>query len=189
MASKAAKLKQKRVGRGRPKMENVAREPNGRVSRSGIDHGPADIIALSARAKHTGLDIAKAKDQKAGTFLGYLNILGKTDGISDDQYEAAQKFLELRSSYLRSIKAPDPSRDNDTPGGAGDHISEAYEDWCADVAETWKDCRKAIQSAQNESRQNLWAAVDLCMINDGHFHHMIGAIRLVCNALIRFFRV
>lgn len=188
-ASKGAKLRAKREARGRPRIEDAAREPNGRISRSGIGHRATDIIALEARAKHTGLSIDQAKDQKAGTFIGYLNIIGRDDGLSDDQYEAASKFLALRESFLRSIKAPDASRDNGVSGYAGEHVSEAYEDWCKDVAERWRSCRKAIQEAQNESRQNLWAALDLCIINDGHHHHLIGATRLVCNALVRFFRV
>ena len=63
----AAKRKAKR---GRPKMENAAREPSGRISRSGIDHGPADIVALDARRRHLGVTKDQAKDQRAGSFIG-----------------------------------------------------------------------------------------------------------------------
>lgn len=184
--TKAAKLKAKR---GRPKMEGVAREPNGRISRSGIGHGPADVVALDARMRHTGLPADKARDQKAATFIGYLNLIGPRDGLSDDQYEGATSFLSLRNGYLRAIKAPNAMVDNQVSGGAGDEISDAYAEWVANTKERYHECRKAIQEAQNENRHaNLWAALDLIIIQDQAVHHMIGDLRVVCNSLARFFR-
>lgn len=184
--TKAAKLKAKR---GRPKMEGVAREPNGRVSRSGIDHGPADVVALDARRRHLGLTKEQARDQKAGSFIGYLNLIGPRDGLSDDQYEAATSYIDLRSSYLRAIKAPDATINNRVVGGAGDEVSDAYVEWASSVRDRYAGCRKAIQEAQNENRHaNLWAALDLCIHQDQAVHHMVGDLRLLTNALARFFR-
>lgn len=169
-------------------MHDAAREPNGRVSRSGIDHGPADIVALKARARHTGLTVEKAKDQKAATFIGYLNLIGPRDGLSEAQHEAAINFMSLRTSYLRAIKAPGAVLDGEA-GQPSEEISEAYEDWVRDTKEAYHECRKAIQDAQNECRfANLWAALDICIIQDQWMHHMIGDVRILCNALARFFR-
>lgn len=186
MASKTTKIKGKR---GRPKMENAAREPSGRVSRSGISHPPADIVALRARAIRMGLSVEQARDQKAGTFIGALNIIGKAGGLSDDQYEGATRFLELRSSYLMAIKAPSADRDNGTPAGSSGDISENYEKWCKATIERYGECKKAIQTAQNEVRLNLWAALDFCVIKGERQPHMIGDLRVVCNILARFFGV
>lgn len=184
--TKAAKLKAKR---GRPKMEGVAREPNGRVSRSGIDHGPADVVALDARRRHLGLTKEQAKDQKAGSFIGYLNLIGPDDGLSDRQYEAATNYLNLRQAYLRAIKAPGFLVDGETGIPASD-VTDAYEEWVMDTKEVYADCRKAIQEAQNENRRaNLWAALDLCIHQDQAMYHMVGDIRLLTNALGRFFRI
>lgn len=170
-------------------MEDVAREPNGRVSRSGIDHGPADIVALDARRRHLGLTKEQAKDQKAGTFIGYLNLIGPRDGLSDDQYEAATNYLGLHNAYLRAIGAPGRVIDGET-GIPVSEVTDAYIDWVIDTKDVYADCRKAIQEAQNESRHaNLWGALDLCILQDQHMHHMIGDLRLVCNALARFFRI
>lgn len=183
--TKAAKIKAKR---GRPKMDSVAREPNGRVSRSGVDHGPADIVALDARRRHLGLTQEQAKDQKAGTFIGYLNMIGPRDGLSDDQYEAATNYLSLRQAYLRAISAP--GRIVDSEGYGRDDVTEAYEDWVRDTKDAYAACRSAIQEAQNENRgANLWASLDLIVIQDQHMHHMIGDLRILCNALARFFRI
>lgn len=169
-------------------MEDVAREPNGRVSRSGVDHGPADIVALDARRRHLGLTQEQAKDQKAGTFIGYLNMIGPRDGLSDDQYEAATNYLSLRQAYLRAISAP--GRIVDSEGYGIDNVTEAYEDWVRDTKDAYEACRRAIQDAQTENRgANLWAALDLIVIQDQHMHHMIGDLRILCNALARFFRI
>lgn len=183
MASKAEKRRNKR---GRPKTEDVAREPNGRISRSVNDNNTREI---ARRAERLGLTVVQARDQKAATFIGYLNLLGRTDGISDDQYDAAMKFLELRQSYLLAIKAPNSERSDESTGNTNSEVSEAYVDWCRTTKERYEACRKAIQSAQNECRQNLWAAADLCLIQGHRMHHMIGDVRSLCNVLIQHFRV
>jgi hypothetical protein len=167
-------------------METAYREPNGRPSRSSE---PPDAVALEARARHIGLTLIKAKDQRAATFIGYLNILGPIDGLSDRQYDAAIKYLDLRDAYLQTLKAPNAEVDNEGGGMPNEFVSPAYEDWCQDTRETWDECRKAIQETQNENRsENLWAALDLCIIHSHRVHHLIGATRLVCNCLVKFFR-
>jgi hypothetical protein len=181
--SKAQKLKLKR---GRPKIEIDFREPNGRASRAAE---PADKLALETRARRLGLTVIQAKDQRAETYIGYLAILGPRDGLSEAQYEAANQYLSLRSDWLVSKKAPNAGIDNGAVGMPSAEISDAYIQWCADVDERYDDCRKAIQAAQGEHRcDNLWAALDLCVIQSQRFDHMIGSIRLLCNALVKFFR-
>ncbi|MGB3389468.1 MAG: hypothetical protein WBA88_15955 [Pseudaminobacter sp.] len=146
------------------------------------------MVALKARARHTGLPVEQAKDQKASTFIGYLSLIGPRDGISGDQYDAAIEFRDLRSAYLRAIKAPGAEYEPHAGGSEGE-VSEEYEDWCDRTIKTYGECRKAIQEAQNASRENLWAALDLVVIQDQRLHHMIGATRILCNSLARFFRI
>lgn len=182
--TKAAKLRQRR---GRPYDEEASREPNGRQSRA---KEPADRLALETRARHAGLTIVQAKDQRAETFIGYLNILGSRDGLSDRQYAAAIEYIDLRNDWLKSKKAPGAKYDSEGRGGGGDFVTVEYEDWCATVNAAYLDCRAAIQEAQNQHRgENLWAALDYCIVRDIRLDHMVGSIRLVCNALAKYFKI
>lgn len=184
--TKAERLRRKK---GRKKIEGVAREPNGRISRSGIDHGPADVVALEARQRHLGISREQAKDQKAGTYIGYLSLLGRRDGLSEDQYDAAVEFQSLYLAYQRAIQSPGRLLDGEA-GIASPEVTEAYEEWAKRTKGAYEECRSAIQEAQNEQRQsNLWAALDLCIIQGQHLPHMLGDLRILCNALARHFRI
>lgn len=135
------------------------------------------------------ISVVQAKDQRAATFIGYLAMLGPVDGLSQRQYEAANDFLELRNEWLQSKKIPGAEYDNEGKGGGGDFISESYIDWCYDVHEDFTACRRAIQEAQEANRaENLWGALDMCVIQGLHVHEMIGDTRILCNALAKFFR-
>ena len=180
--TKAAKL---RARRGRPKMQGVDREPNGRASRSGVE--PIDKLALEVRSRQMGVAKDEAKDQRAGSFIGYLSMIGPRDGLSEAQYEGAQAYLKLRNAYLRAIKAPDAIYDGEGLQGLDDQ--DAYEDWCKRTIERYDDVRKTIQEAQNYSRENLWAVLQLVIIEDQRLHRMIGPTRLLCNILARYFKI
>lgn len=179
-ATKAEKIRRKR---GRFRTENVPREPNGRISRSGIDHGPADVVALEARRRIWGLTEKEAKDQMAATFIGRLRL--RRD-LSEEQYNGALNAISLRNAYLRAIKAPGAKYD-----GAGEAPDEdAYEDWASRTVAAYNAMRKGIQEAQNETRtDNYWAALDLVIYQDQPLEHMVGTVRSLCNFLARFFHV
>ena len=181
--------RQKRVARrGRPRLLNVDRTPSGQLSRAQEPKEAADVIALDARARHLGITPEQAKDQRAGSFLGYLYMLGRIDGLSERQYEAAMRFQELRRQWLRAHQIPDASLDNGVRGSAGEMVSDSYVRWVHATKAKFADARKAIMDSQGEHRgQNLWAAVDLVIIQEQPMHHLIGATRIVCNALARHF--
>ena len=183
----AISKRQKRIAkRGRPRIENVCRTPSGQISRA---QEPVDYVALSTRARQLGISLDDAKDQRAGSFLGYLYMIGRTDGLSESQYEAAIRYQELRREYLNAMQAPDALRDNGVPGSAGALVSDEYIAWVERTKERYGEARKAIQEAQNATRaENLWAALDLIVVQEQRLYHLIGATRLLCNALARFFR-
>lgn len=180
--TKAAKLAAKR---GRPPKDVPYREPNGRASRA---EEPADKVALEARARHMGLTLNEAKDQRAATFIGYLAILGPIDGISERQYEAFNDFLKLRNDWLASKKIPGAEYDNEGKGGGGDFVTDAYIDWCHSVHDTYTACRRAIKEAQNENRNiSLWGALDMCVVGNIRVYGLIGDLRILGNVLAKFF--
>jgi hypothetical protein len=190
MASWAEKKRKrdesKRVGRPR---KDGAREPNGQPSRSGRHHEPADKVAIEARARQMGITVEQAKDQKAASFVGYLNIIGPQDGLSTQQYEAAVTFQDLYRQYQRTIKSPGALYDPNAMGGEG-LDPDAYADWVKRVGQRYNDARKAIQDAQfDHKHENLWAAVDYILIREQPVHTLIGATRLVCNSLARHFKI
>jgi hypothetical protein len=181
--TQAQKLRRKR---GRPLTAGI-REPNGRVSRSGIDHTTAHHAPIKVRAQQLGISQEKAMNQKAGSFIGYLNLIGPRDGLSEAQYEGAQSYLTFRQRVLRAIKSPEAIYDPEAVGAGGD-ITEQYEDWCKETLEEWDDLKKQIQTEQNGSRENLWAALQYVLIEDQRLHHMIGATRVLSNVLARHFK-
>ena len=130
----------------------------------------------------------EAKDQKAGSFIGYLNMLGPKDGLSEAQYEGAMDYLRLRERLLRAIKSPAAIYDPEARRSGDGEISEAYENWCRATVQEWKDLKGEIQAAQNYCRGNLWAALQLVVIEGQHMHHMVGETRVLCNVFARHFK-
>jgi hypothetical protein len=187
-------LSKKRKG-GRPKAENVIREPNGRVSRA---KEPPSKLALEARARMTGLSIERAHDQQAGQWLGRLHMAYQiwykgergadkqqpSQSISTGQYHALLSYQTLHNNYLKAVGAPGAVYDG---GGYGLGDEDAAETWARHCKVKHKAARDAIQDAQNHSQGNLWAALDLCVIQEQQMPHMIDDLRVLANALANHF--
>lgn len=175
----------KQARRGRPRMEGKLREPNGRVSRAAQ---PPSLLALQARAFHTGLTLEQAKDPRAETYLGRLAIFGRGDGLSRDQYEAAQQFLQLRNEYQRSLLSPGAYYEATGIRLQADNMAE-YEAWAARVKKRYSGALKAVQEAQiDNGRENLYAALQYVIIEDLELPYLLGAVRMALNALHRHFK-
>jgi hypothetical protein len=185
LAEHAALIANRRAGRPR---KDAERTPSGRISRAKPKE-PADKLALEVRARMLNITKEQAKDQKAETFIGVLAIKGpQLDGLSDPQYKALQRYISLRSDMLRAIGAPNAGVSGEGPGTGGTEISENYVNWCKTVRADHAECKKAIYRAQEENRrENLWGALDLCVHQDKHMHHLVGSLRLVANALSNHF--
>lgn len=173
------------------------REPNGRISRA---REPVDKLALEARARHLGIKVIDAKNQLAATFIGRLHMQYQAwrarapkeaprppESLSEREYSAAVRFLDLHNDRLKVVQADGAHYDH-RASGEGDIA--AMEEWAARVNKDYIDVRKAIQEAQNGNRsENLWAALDLCIIQDQPFSHMIGALRILCNSMARHWKI
>ncbi|EJF75514.1 hypothetical protein MCO_01798 [Bartonella sp. DB5-6] len=55
------------------------------------------------RAKRFGLTIEEAKNPLSGTYIGWLYLQGE---LNQDQYDAAQKYLEVKNNYLCAKALP-----------------------------------------------------------------------------------
>lgn len=175
------KLKKRR---GRPRIEGRLREPNGRLSRA---QNPAALLAIQARAFHTGLSLEQAKDPRAATYLGRLAIFGRGDGLSADQYEAAQSFLALRNDYRRSLLSPGAYYEATGIRLGEDNMAE-YAAWVKRVKKRYAQALKAIQEAQlDNGHENIYAALQYVIIDGQELPYMLGAVRLALNALHRHF--
>lgn len=179
-------------------MKDVAyREPNGKPSRA---RDPVDRLALEARAKMLGISVFDAKNQLTATFVGRLHMQyqawekrGSADAprpsesLSNREYAAAVRFRELYNDRLKVVQAEGAQYDH-RPGSSGD--IEAHEEWGKKVNDDIIEVRKAIQAAQDETRsENLWAALDLCIIRDQPLSSMVGALRMLCNAMARHWKI
>lgn len=180
-----AKGYKRRSRRGRPRIEGKLREPNGRISRAA---NSAARVALEARARHTGLSIAQAADPRSENYLGRLAILGRGEGLSDDQYIAAVKFLEIRNDYRRSLLSPGAYYEATGLRYGADNMEE-YTAWCKRVRQRYTSALKAIQESQfDNGHENLYAALQYVIVDGLELPHLLGAARMVLNALHRHFR-
>lgn len=180
---------------GRPRKQNVIREENGRVSRR---EDPPSRLALEMRARMFKLTLDEAKDQKAGEWLGRLHmtyeVWRKKDrgddkhqppqSISTSQYHALLNYQALHNDHLKAIGAPGAYFEG-TGTGTADEESAAK--WSRNVKARHKAARDAIQDRQNHYPGNLWAALDMCVIQGEQMPHMIGDLRTLGNTLANHF--
>ena len=185
MKTKSQKLAAKR-GRGRPRKEGALRTPSGQISRA--KEPPAKVAQL-ARMRLFGMTASEALSELAGDNLGRLHMAWRrdnSDGISADQYSAAERYRQVYNGWRRAHLSPGAYYEQSGTVGALD--LDAYEDWVNRVKIAYLDARRAIDEAQQETRNgNLYAAVHFMLENDQFFPHMIGDIRIACNALYRHF--
>ena len=166
--------------RGRKPKEGP-RHPGGQLCQK-----KANLEGIELRAKVFGLSIADARDQKAGSFVGRLRIAGqnkRAEGISEAQYDAALRYLELRNLALKRIGSEAAIYERgDMTGAASDEADQARR--AEAIKARWEAALAAVQAKQNECRgSNLAAALDYCVVRDESHVHMIGDLRLALNAL------
>jgi hypothetical protein len=125
----------------------------------------------------------KLRDQMAGSYIGRLCLCGE---ITHQQFDAAQAYLADRRDYHMAIDAPKQMGAVDLNAVHGRNHGENVKRSQQSVAK-FKAAEAAIRNAQTNlgNMGNLYAAVSLCIINDGELRHMVGDVRLVLNALAR----
>lgn len=181
--------------RGRPKVENVIREANGRISRR---EDPPSKLALEVRARMHRISLDEAMDQKAGDWLGRLHmayeVWRKKDRVDDkpqppqsistSQYYALLSYQTLHNDHLKAVGAPGAYFEGI---GTGTADEDATAKWARNVKARYGSARKAIQDRQNHYPGNLWAALDYCVLQGQQMPHMVGDLRTLGNTLSNHF--
>ena len=175
------------MAKGRPRKMGVKRTASGRATRAGAV--PANMDAILLRMKMFGLSEKDARDQKAATFIGRLNLTDKKALISNAQYDAAVAFLEVYDRYKRAIGAPDASKQSGGSAGGGES-TEDYARWCNTAKAKYDAAVEAVRHEQSlfiNRGANLFAAIDYLVCRDEQHWHMVGDCRLALNALAHHF--
>ncbi|EJF78619.1 hypothetical protein MCO_00604 [Bartonella sp. DB5-6] len=176
-----------RKKRDRPKIIKRLREPNGRISRAKSSPLSFSQPTIEMRAKHLGLSIEEAKNPLVGTYIGRLCLQGyKQDasGISKEQYDTAQQYLQIRNDYLCAKGFPSGYYDDFT------HTSDekAHKQWIQKATNRYEDMKEAIKEAQHLYRQyNFHAALQYLVVEDQPLPYLVCSLRIILNALHKHF--
>ncbi|EJF88114.1 hypothetical protein ME1_00801 [Bartonella vinsonii subsp. arupensis OK-94-513] len=166
--------------RGRPKIIGQLREPNGRISRAKSPREAVDKLALETRAKRFGLTLQEAKNPLAGSYIGRLCLQGV---LTQDQYDAAQKYLQIRNDYLCAKGLPSAVYDDVTTNSDPNSL----EQWVEKATNHYQAVQEVIKEAQCLYRQyNLYAALQYLVIEDQMLPHLVSSLRIALNALQKY---
>ncbi|WP_375697143.1 hypothetical protein [Bartonella sp. AP14QHHD] len=173
--------RKKRTKRGRPRINGCLREPNGRISRAKIPREPIDKLAIEMRAKRFGLTIEDTKNPLSATYIGRLYLQGV---INQDQYDAAQKYLEVRNNYLCAKALPNAIYDDFTPS----LNEEAKKQWIEKTTHYYEAMKEVLKEAQCLYRQhNLYAALQYIVVEEQSLPYLVNSLCVVLNALHKHF--
>lgn len=186
----------KRKRGGRPRKINAPREASGKVDRDWSTREAAKaatVVGKEARMRIYGLTAKNASQPDAATVIGRMFLAGK---LTADQRDAAQKYLQVRNAYHRSIDAkpdyvePSPSEDPEIAlrdkEDATTNPPITFEEFCEGARERYDDMRDALQALAQELRSPApIAALDVFVVRDIHMSELEGDLRLALNCLHR----
>lgn len=166
--------------RGRPRIKDALREPNGRVSRA--KHN-SDELGIKIRAQKFNLSFEQAKNPRSQSWVGRLSFLGAERGLSEPQYKAAEHYLKLYNNYRKAILSPAAHYDPETEQN---HAKDEaiYTQWAIKTTRKFELTNKVIEEAQTKYiHENLFAAIQYGVLENLELPHLLGALRISLNAL------
>ncbi|MET3560905.1 hypothetical protein ABID39_001621 [Bartonella japonica] len=174
-------MKKNKKKRGRPRIKGRVREPNGRISRAKTLREPVDQLAIEMRAKRFGLTLQEAKNPLAGTYIGRLCLKGE---LTQEQYGAAQQYIEVKNDYL-CAKGLLGAVYDEIPITSNDG---AREKWVQIATEQFSNMQEALKEAQCLYGQyNLSAALQYLVTEDRTLPHLVSSLRIALNVLQKHF--
>lgn len=185
------------MGRSR---KSGKREANGQLSRRQEERRARDqakvdtadwetmSVALMARWKVHKVEPKKLRDQKAGSAVGRFNLQGH---ITEEQYAAAEAYLEEFHDYMSAINAPRQPGAVNLNATRGLSVGVENVDRVKAIVEARVETVKAIREKQIEigNRGNLFGALDAVLVRGVELDHLLGDLRTALNALVRRYRV
>ncbi|WP_208434599.1 hypothetical protein [Bartonella taylorii] len=167
--------------RGRPKILGQVREPNGRITRAKTPRKSVDKLAIEIRAKRFGLTLQEAKNPLSGTYIGRLCLQGQ---LTQEQYDAAQQYLQIRNDYLCAKGLPNAIYDDVSTNSDPNSL----EQWVQKATRHYQSMQEVIKEAQCLYRQyNLYAALQYLVIEDQMLPHLVNSLRVALNMLQKHF--
>jgi len=183
------------------KKKSGKREPNGKLSRKPADVANRRKVAwdmqaqeaiapvLEARQRLFGLSADEARDQRAGSFIGRLCLMGvkdETEGITLTQYEALCAWENSAKANSMVISGPKSDAAFD-PNRVAGRAAELGEKFANRIRAQHHRAEVAVQAKQNELRgtANLFSALYECVQRDREHFHLLGDLRAAANALAR----
>lgn len=148
----------KRKKRGRTKVANIDREPNGRKQRQLRPREDARMTAAIARMRHHGVKLEDALLGDAGTVQGRLWLSG---AITYAEREAATQAYDRHAKMQRAIHAPDSLMTGGS-GGGGDLVTDDYVDWATRACADWDVVRWWLVD------KAAYVVFDVCILNQSN---------------------
>ncbi|WP_144753903.1 hypothetical protein [Bartonella saheliensis] len=157
------------------------RKQDAAVSQVTVRQDPVNQLAIEMRAKRFCLTIEEAKNPLVGTYVGRLCLKAV---LTKDQYDAAQKYLEVRNDYSCAKGLPSAVYD-EMPSSCDE---EAREKWVERATEQFSNIQEVIRETQCFYRQyNLHAALQYLVVEDQELPHLVSSLRIALNALQKYF--
>ncbi|WP_375634842.1 MULTISPECIES: hypothetical protein [unclassified Bartonella] len=157
------------------------RKKDAYISQVKVRQDPVNQLAIEMRAKRFCLTIEEAKSPLAGSYVGRLCLQGV---LTQDQYDAAQKYLEVRNDYSCAKGLPSAVYD-EMPSSSDD---KAREKWVERATEQFCNMQEVIKETQCLYKQyNLYAALQYLVSEDQTLPYLINSLQIALNALHRHF--
>jgi hypothetical protein len=193
-----------------PKRDLLAqRDKLGRIVKdTAMTEREAVMVGTAARIRVHGVNPEYATGTyengvNASTVIGRMRIKGIEQEIQDakrshvslmaangtlkrEQFDALMWWNDRRLEYHSALLLKKEGSSGAGPGNNGED-SDSYADWCRDKVKLWDQIRDVIQEAANETRGQLFAALDYMVVRDEYHAHFEGPLRYAANAIHRRF--
>lgn len=133
------------------------------------------------QTKHFGLTIEQEKNPLSSTYIGWLYLKGE---LTQEQYDAAQKYLQIRNNYL-CAKGFLCAIYDEMPSSSDE---KERDKWVQLATEQFSSMQKIVREVQCRYKQyNLHSALQYLVVEDQTLPYLVSSLRFALNALQKYF--